>query len=89
MTRVIADPDDAAARALVLFQPAFLVGMALAESIALFGAMIGMMGGQHVRGRGLLPRVARADRDEVPAPPGETVVRALEQAKNARCPLVQ
>lgn len=43
ITRVIAEPDRVLENALTRFQTPFLLGMALAESISLFGFMLGFM----------------------------------------------
>jgi hypothetical protein len=42
--RVVSNPEEAILGALAVFQSPFLVGMALCESIALFGFMLGFLG---------------------------------------------
>lgn len=44
VTRRIAHPTEALLAALARWQPAFIVGMALAESISLFGFVLGFLG---------------------------------------------
>lgn len=79
--RRIADPDQTLLDALMRFQSAFLVGMALSEGVSLFGLVLAFVGlpaadwaGFFVVGVGLMlskfPRLA-------------TVVRALERTSGA------
>ncbi len=83
--RVVADPEGAVHAALPLFQRSFLVGMALAESVALLGFELGYIGAPvrlmmvffgvaWILMASKLPRVS-------------TITKAIERATGAECRL--
>jgi hypothetical protein len=83
--RVVVDPPAAVARAFAAYQQPFLLGMAICESIALFGLLYGYTGGRMAiafayMGGGLLLQAVRYPRLS-------TLVRAIERNTGASCPL--
>jgi hypothetical protein len=84
MTRVIANPDDAMATALGVYRSPFVIGMALAASIALLGLVLAHLGAdvEVVAGFFAVAILLMAVKF-----PREAVLRtAIEQATKARFP---
>lgn len=82
LTRVIAEPERALADAFVRFQTPFILGMALAESISLFGFMLGFMRAAPIV---YMPFFAAGTVLMLSKFPTEQrMVRALERVKNAK-----
>jgi F0F1-type ATP synthase membrane subunit c/vacuolar-type H+-ATPase subunit K len=83
VTRVVKDPTAAIGRAFAPFQQALLIGMALAESIALFGFMLGFLGENMLYASlffvaSLLLMITKYPRIA-------TLATAVERATGARC----
>jgi hypothetical protein len=84
VTRFVADPDEAILRAFGAYQSAFLVGMALAESIALFGFVLEFLGGSVLVASGYF--VVAVALMATKFPRLTTIKAAIERATNARFP---
>jgi hypothetical protein len=82
VVRVIAEPERALSDALVRFQTPFILGMALAESIGLFGLMIGFLGGPPIAYAPFFGVSTALMLSKFPTLP--RIERALERAKNAK-----
>lgn len=80
--RVFADPDRALQRALGVYQTAFIVGLALSESVAIFGLILGFVGFPLLQYIGFF--VASWALIAIRFPTVDRVAAPLEQAYDAR-----
>jgi hypothetical protein len=83
--RVVTNPEQAVLGALAKLQAPFIVGMALCESIALFGLMLGFIG-ESMRLAVVFFLVALALM-ALRYPRLATVTQAVERSSNAKCTL--
>ena len=83
--RVVTNPQEAILGAMAVFQPPFIVGMALCEAIGLFGLMLGFMGASTKVAVGFF--LAAIVLMAVRYPRLPTFTRAVEVASSAKCVL--
>lgn len=83
--RVVADPEAAVRGAMAEYQRSLMVGMALAESIALYGFMLGYQGAPRPVFLPFFVLCWALQVTKIPKP--ERVTRAIESATGAECRL--